>query len=118
MSEIKLPETVEEYQRALRVAFEEGARFQHATFPRSHSPTIQTVFCQEILRTEARDRYPIRKKVPRAIYLSAAREPAVVHPCGPNPAMVKLPETRRYLSREDVDALSELLANPFEEVDE
>lgn len=55
--EIKVPATVEEFQKALREAFAKGAWWGLSP---SGSPGADTL-------AEARKRYPIRKKVPRVV---------------------------------------------------
>ncbi|HET7321678.1 MAG TPA: hypothetical protein VFI96_04215 [Longimicrobiaceae bacterium] len=111
--EIRLPETVEEYQRALRKAFEAGAFFNaHASFR------------QEVVDSEVRHRYPIRVRKPRVVKVPRL-------PGGEREVKVEDGEfwirnpgneewTRQYavITADTIHTLADLLANPYEEVDE
>jgi uncharacterized protein (DUF849 family) len=112
-SEPALPATVEEYQQALRQAFVAGAQFEYArwrTDRRQHS-----VIAEE----EARRRYPIRKQVPRTVSLAGGvlvrwdeGHLRFLNPRNGDPYLLTC------IGSASLDALRDILANPFDEVEE
>lgn len=108
--EIKLPTTVEEFQRARREAFRAGVN--HADNwhrnPDKDDPTAERLL------------YPIRKKVPRKVRLPNFG--GSVERGGDDGEIAFLPIGTRdymvYLRRDDVEAMLDLLERPYEEIEE
>lgn len=61
--DVKLPESVEEFQKALREAFIDGAKWMKCHFLDQRPFTGWA--CHREWTDEARVRYPIKRKVPR-----------------------------------------------------
>ena len=111
MEDVKLPTTVEEFQQARRDAYVQGA-IEQIRAPKG-----------EVVGYEARQRakrhYPIRRCVPRVIRLSDGTEVKVIGDI----VWSRRPDYAQWKKNavaqpENIRALADLLANPFDEVDE
>lgn len=113
---VRLPETVEEFQRALREAFHKGAWWGLSP---SAVPRADTIIA------EARELYPIRKKAQRTLVSPDGSEwRCVGHSEGPR-FYVLVPGSNRSIpatgwtpTPDLVKLWSDLLARPYEEVEE
>lgn len=113
-TEIKLPTTVEEYERqrqlARREGFFSGAGWCAGRVARSGAPTSGET------DDEAKKRFPIKRRVLRSACLTHNIQPAKVEPG--TVLTVKLPDGRTHLCADDVAVLADLLARPYDEIEE
>lgn len=110
---VRLPETVEEFQKRQRDAFFDGAAWMYERNERVGWPNVA-------VERAAREYAPIRKKVPREVAFPNGKTVTARYAGHDEVEFFASGKAHsvHVLCASDLDVIRDLLANPYEEVEE